>query len=289
MESEDKVRGTAPSVLIIAILLLALLPMPAMASEGIEGDSPLLDSGEFRSGEVQNTPDPVDILDVKEIIQGKIPGEQFGGQTAGVGDVDHDGYDDIAVLVPTRGHCVVYRGGPTLREFPVHPLEGSDYTLSAQSQVRPAGDIDSDGFDDVIMTAPDLYVYGLRAAGAVFVFYGSPSGLREQPDQMIVGTEKDMRFGSDVDSVGDINDDGYSDIIIGAEGWNGDTGMVGIFLGGFDGLTEDPVWVWIGENQGDRFGHAVTGAGDLNADGYLDFAVGAPFATSGEGRIGFHL
>jgi hypothetical protein len=284
MESEDKVRGKAPVVLIIALLLLSLLPMSAVASEGSGGETPFLEQGSDGAVEVRSTPDPVDITDVKEIIEGKVPGEQFGGQTAGVGDVDHDGYDDIAVLVPARGICVVYQGGPNLREFPVHPMYGTDYVLSAQSQVRPAGDIDSDGFDDVVITAPDLYVNGLRAAGAIFVFYGSPSGLREQPDQVILGTEKDMRFGSDVDSLGDINDDGYSDLIVGAEGWSEETGMVAIYLGGFDGLSKDPIWVWMGENVGDRFGHAVTGAGDLNADGYLDFAVGAPFATSGEGK-----
>ncbi len=284
MESEDKVRGIAPSVLVVAVLLLALVPLPALAAYGTGGSSLAYEPESDRAIEPASTGEPIDILDVKEVIQGKDPGEQYGGQTAGIGDVDNDGYSDIAVLLPARGYCVVYMGGTTLRESLVHPLASSGLTLNAQSQVRPAGDIDSDGFDDVLITAPDLYVSGMRAAGAVFIFYGSPSGLREMPDQMILGIQKDMRMGSDVDGVGDFNQDGYDDILVGADGWNEDTGMVRLYLGGADGLHEDPVWVWEGEAKGDRFGHAVTGAGDLNADGYLDFAVSSPFATSGEGK-----
>jgi len=284
MESEDKVRGIAPAVLVVAFLLLALVPLPALAAEGTGGNSLAFDPESNRAIEPADTGDPVDVLDVKEVIQGKNAGEQFGGQTAGIGDVDNDGYSDIAVLIPARGYCVVYQGGTTLRESLVHPLASSGLSLSAQSQIRPAGDIDSDGFDDVLITAPAMYVSGMRAAGAVIIFYGSPSGLREMPDQMILGTEKDMRLGSDVDGVGDINQDGYDDILVGADGWKEDTGMVRLYLGGPDGLYEAPVWIWEGEAKGDRFGHAVTGAGDLNADGFLDFAVSSPFATSGEGK-----
>lgn len=283
MVSEEKVRGIAPAVLIVALLLLALVPLPALAAEGTGGNSLAYELDSDRTIEPAIAGEPVDILDVKEVIQGMNPGEQFGAQTAGIGDVDNDGYSDIAVLIPARGYCMVYLGGTTLRESLVHPLANAGISLSAQSQIRPAGDIDSDGFDDVLITAPDLYVSGMRAAGAVFIFYGSPSGLRELPDQVIFGTEKDMRLGSDVDGVGDFNQDGYDDILVGADGWNEDTGMVRLYLGGADGLYEDPVWIWEGESKGDRFGHAVTGAGDLNADGYLDFAVSSPFANAGEG------
>jgi len=286
MESEDSRRGIAPAVLVCALLLLSLVPAQALGQEW-DGEASLLQpqmlDGPTPVGD-EPEPGPVDILDVKEVISGRIPGEAFGGQTAGIGDVDNDGYDDIGVLVPARGLAVVYQGGPQIHEAPVHPLEGTPYVLTGQSQVRPAGDIDFDGFDDVLITAPDYYVGTMRAAGALLVFYGSPSGLREEPDQAILGTEKDMRLGSDVDTVGDINGDGYSDVLVGADGWHSDTGIVLLFLGGPDGLSDDPTWIWTGEAVGDRFGHAVTGAGDINADGIPDFAVGAPFASSGEGK-----
>jgi hypothetical protein len=285
MESEDRYRGIAPVVLTVVLLLLALVPVQALAQGDVGDFTPLNTSmvgGPSTVSDEQT--DPVDIPDIKETIPGKLPGEAFGGQVAGLGDVDNDGYDDFSVLVPTRGYAVIYHGGPQIREAFLHPLAGTEFPLSSQSQVRPAGDIDFDGFDDALITAPDVYISGMRAAGAVFVFYGSPSGLKEVADQVIVGTEKDMRMGSDVDSVGDINKDGYSDIIVGADGWNDETGLVRLYLGGPDGLQDHPVWTWEGEATGDRFGHAVTGAGDLNADGWPDFAVGAPFATSGQGK-----
>jgi len=293
MESEDRPRGIAPAVLMIFLLLLSLVPVTALGQEGDAGIPPLqspMDDG-FTPEPVsdESQADPVDVTDVKEVISGKMPGEGFGGQVAGIGDVDNDGYDDMAVLVPIRGYCVIYHGGHQIIEASIRPLFGTPYTLNIQSQVRPAGDIDFDGFDDVLITAPDMYVDGKRAAGAVFLFYGSPSGLQEEPDQVILGTEKDMRLGSDVDSVGDINKDGYSDIIVGADGWNEGTGLVRLYLGGPDGLVDHPVWVWTGYNAGDRFGHAVTGAGDINGDGWLDFAVGAPFATSGEGKGAIYI
>ena len=288
MESEDRYRGIAPAALVVALLLLSLLPAQALGQEGdgalLSLRSPQDDGSSLEPVSTEPGPDPVDVPDVREAVPGKNPGEAFGGQTAGIGDVDNDGYDDVAVLVPYRGYCVVFLGGHQVLESPVHPLEGTGLILSLQSQVRPAGDIDFDGFDDVLITAPDLYVDGMRAAGAVFIFYGSPSGLRESPEQVVLGTQKDMRLGSDVDSVGDINKDGYSDIVVGSDGWDGARGMAQLFMGGPDGLDLDPVWTWQGENPGDRFGHAVTGAGDINADGWMDFAVGAPFVNGGEGR-----
>ncbi len=275
-------------VLAVALLLLSLLPAQALGQEDDGGlpslQSPMEDGFMPEPVSTEPPPEPVDVPDLKEVVPGRNPAEAFGGQTAGIGDVDNDGYDDIAVLIPSRGYCVVFLGGHQIYESSIHPLEGTGFVLTAQSQVRPAGDIDFDGFDDVLITSPDLYVDSMRAAGAVFVFYGSPSGLSEMPEQIIFGTHKDMRLGSDVDSVGDINKDGYADIVVGADGWDSGRGLVQLYLGGPDGLDDHPVWTWMGENQGDRFGHAVTGAGDINADGWMDFAVGAPFVNAGEGK-----
>jgi hypothetical protein len=288
MESEDRYRGIAPTVLLVALLLLSLVPAQALGQEGEVGlpDDMSPDDGGFAPEPVSTEPEagPVDVPDVKEVIPGKNPGEAYGGQIAGIGDVDNDGYSDIAVLVPYRGYCDVYYGGHQLRDSQVHPLEGTGFIITVQSQVRPAGDIDFDGFDDVLITSPDMYVDGMRAAGAVFVFYGSPTGLSAMPDQVLLGTEKDMRLGTDVDSVGDINKDGYADIIVGADGWDSGRGMVQLYLGGPDGLDDHPEWTWAGDNQGDRFGHSVTGAGDIDGDGWMDFAVGAPFVDAGAGK-----
>jgi len=228
--------------------------------------------------------EPVDVEDTHETFLGGAVGERLGEQVAGLGDVDNDGYGDFGMLSPSKSLCYVYMGGMTITLASVRMLEGTGIPLTEDSQVRPAGDLDNDGFDDVLVTAPGIYLPSMRAAGAVFVFYGTPGGLRASPDQILYGSEADGRFGMDVDALGDFNRDGYDDIIVGADGVNTDTGRVLVFLGGPAGLQDTPAWLWDGENRGDRFGYAVTGAGDLNSDGWLDFAVGAPFSVSGDSR-----
>ncbi|MHC4781370.1 MAG: integrin alpha [Planctomycetota bacterium] len=157
-------------MLVISLLLLSLVPAAALGQEGDGGIPPL--QSPFDDGfapepvYVESEQDPVDIPDVKEVISGKLPGEGFGGQVAGVGDVDNDGYDDMAVLVPLRGYCVVYHGGHQIREASIKPLAGTPYPLTLQSQVRPAGDIDFDGFDDVLMRSVHLLRLTLGTPGA---------------------------------------------------------------------------------------------------------------------------
>jgi hypothetical protein len=300
--AEGRSRGFASVVLALAMLLLSAMPVSAITydegtdptqevvdtpvvteaasgsegSEGSEGSDPL-------PGARSLLPGPVDVPDIKQVFQGSSTGESFGEQTAGIGDVNNDGYDDFAVIIPSKGYVKVYHGGPRLVEQTIHPLEGTDLTLSTLSHIRSAGDIDGDQFDDVLVTSPSMYLPSLRAAGAVFVFYGGPSGLKATPDQVLFGDSADLRLGSDVDTVGDINHDRYNDIIVGAEGWNEGTGEVRLYLGSATGLHTSPIWVWRGDNKGDWFGHAVAGAGDLNNDNEPDFAVGAPFATAGDG------
>ncbi len=283
-------RGIASVVLAMAMLLLSAMPVTAIAYEE-EAEAPLVTEATDGSSEPAYIPEPtsllpgpVDVPDIKQVFQGSSTGEGFGEQTAGLGDINHDGYDDFAVILPSKGYVKVYQGGPRIVEQTLHPLEGTDFTLSTLSHIRSAGDIDNDGFDDVLITSPSMYLPSLRAAGAVFVFYGSPTGLKATPDQVIFGDSADLRLGSDVDTVGDINHDSYNDIVVGAEGWNDGTGEVRLYLGSATGLFTTPIWVWRGENKGDWFGHAVAGAGDLNNDNEPDFAVGAPFADAGDGR-----
>ena len=293
MDNGRSIRGIAAAMLVLALLLSAAPPAaagtggtdaPAAAPDGGgEAAIPLPDGGSSgRTPEAASS--RVDVPDVSSTITGTSPGERLGEQLAGVGDVNNDGFDDFVVLSINTGVAYVYMGGTPFKRAPVTLLLGTNLPLTEQSQVRPAGDLDNDGFADVIVSAPAFYLPGKRAVGAVYVFYGTPDGLKAVPDQIIYGRDADGRFGIGIDSVGDINRDGYSDLVLGADGVNADTGRVLIYLGGPRGLEEAPAWLWDGEAKGDRFGHAVTGAGDLNGDGWPDFAVGAPFAVSGDSR-----
>jgi len=132
-------------------------------------------------------------------------------------------------------------------------------------------DVNGDGFSDLAVGSYDL--------GRVYVYLGSPSGLATTPTTTIVGPDAGMglrgSFGAAVASAGDVNGDGYGDLVVGAPGGNG---HVSIFAGGAGGLSTTPLSVV--EGSGGAFGSVVSSAGDTDADGNADVVVGAP----GEGQ-----
>ena len=99
------------------------------------------------------------------------------------------------------------------------------------------------------------------------------------------GSASNEQFGYSVAGAGDINADEYADVIIG--GWGSEKTY--IFLGGPGGLSTTPVTVLLGEGYPSQFGYAVTGVGDVNADGFSDVEVGAPSQSGNRGRAYVYL
>ncbi len=87
------------------------------------------------------------------------------------------------------------------------------------TSVAGAGDVNGDGYDDVIVGAPG-YDNGLGGEGAVFVYHGSAAGLSTTPDWMVESNQVNAAFGTSVATAGDVNGDGFDDIIIGAPGYS---------------------------------------------------------------------
>ena len=90
-------------------------------------------------------------------------------------------------------------------------------------------------------------------------------------------------------TAGDVNGDGYSDVIIGATGYdNGQTdeGRAFVYLGAPSGLSLASAWTADGGQDDDRFGYRVATAGDVNGDGYADVIVGAPLYDHGQTERG---
>src|SRR5262245_16672561 len=101
--------------------------------------------------------------------------------------------------------------------------------------VSPAGDINGDGFDDVVVGAP---AYDDNR-GAVFAFYGSASGLSTRPDWQVVADQASAHFGWSVSDAGDVNGDGFDDVVVGAEWYDHgeeNEGATFVYFGSSTGL-----------------------------------------------------
>ena len=144
--------------------------------------------------------------------------------------------------------------------------------------VAAAGDVNGDGFDDVISGATGFDNGLLGDAGKIFVFYGSASGLSSMADWSDVGDQANARLGNSVASAGDVNNDGYADVIVASYVYDSgqtDEGKVFIYFGSPEGLTKPAYWTAESNQTSAYFGHSVSTAGDVNGDGYSDIIIGS--------------
>ncbi len=162
--------------------------------------------------------------------------------------------------------------------------EGDQVAAWFGYSVSFAGDVNNDGYDDVIVGAPG-YSNGELEEGAAFVYLGSVAGLQCLVSWQAEGDQAHASFGKSVSTAGDINNDGYDDVIVGAyrydNGGQTDAGMVYVYLGSADGLSSIP-WTWSPNQAYAYFGCSVSTAGDINNDGYDDVIVGAQYYDNGE-------
>ncbi|MFO0858004.1 MAG: FG-GAP-like repeat-containing protein [Phycisphaerales bacterium] len=155
------------------------------------------------------------------------------------------------------------------------------------------GDVNGDGFDDVVVTAAGATVNGIIQAGVAYLYLGQPNGLASVPAWTYSGAQAYEKFGEDVRGLGDINHDGFADIAIGSdvETAADDTvghGKVTIILGSISGLQPQPHVVLTDtvDPTDSRFGareHTIA-AGDFNGDGWIDLVIGAETFSNGAGQ-----
>jgi hypothetical protein len=215
-------------------------------------------------------------------LTGELANDQFGWSVAIIGDVNDDGMDDIAVGAPQYGatdigRVYIYHGPVTgVAIVPSTILSGEASFDGFGVSVAGAGDVNGDGIDDLVVGAW-LNDEGGSDAGKAYVFYGSPTGLSQSNNDAITGDTND-KLGTSVHSAGDVNGDGFADVIVGADAFNAGNpspGYFSIYAGGPSGLISTPLFTQQGENDNDRFGFVVTGGGDLDGDGFSDFGAGA--------------
>lgn len=228
-------------------------------------------------------------------LHGEFSRDNLGYAVQTAGDLNGDGYSDIVVGVTgydngieNQGAAFVYYGSNTgVQTASVVKLEGKVSDILYSYSVSSAGDLNGDGFSDLAVTAP-LYENGQQAEGAVFLYYGSPAGVPVNASDTLESDLANARMGESVALAGDVDSDGYSDLIVGLPGYsNVETreGAAYIYRGSADGFTTPPIVVESNQPLA-ALGSSVAGAGDVNGDGYSDVIAGAPFYDKGETNEG---
>jgi hypothetical protein len=208
---------------------------------------------------------------------------EIGWSVASAGDVNGDGYDDVLVasefcgVLDREGRVYLFLGSSSgLSATHTWMIEGSGSEESLGWSIASAGDVNKDGFDDVIIGAP-WASYPEVHEGRAYVFYGSASGLAATANWIAESNVDWSDFGSSVASAGDVNGDGFSDVIIGhGNMYNPETGegRAYVYLGSAIGLSAMPAWTYENNHAGSSLGESVASAGDVNGDGYSDVIVG---------------
>ncbi len=221
----------------------------------------------------------------------------FGGQegawlglsVATAGDVNSDGYSDVIVgaylydgVQTDAGRVVVYHGsGSGLGATPAWTADGDQAGDGFGVSVATAGDVNGDGYSDIVIGACNCN-NGRPGDGRAFVYLGSPSGLATTPVWTAQGNQAAVRFGVSVAPAGDVNGDGYADIVVGAHEQDVGPGHAYLYLGSLGGPAPAPSWTGSNGQYGSRYGLVVASAGDVNGDGYADLAVGADRYSEGQ-------
>ncbi len=234
----------------------------------------------------------------------------FGGETAqdysgqslaGAGDVDGDGFDDFLISAVGNDQAATDAGKVYLvlgidsgwmmdldLSLANASFLGVDAGDEAGTSLAGGGDVDGDGYDDLLIGAPEN-ADGGAGAGQTYLVLGAPAGWTTDvdlaaADGSFVGEAAQDRAGYSVAIPGDVNGDGYDDVLIGAldnDAGGAEAGQTYLMFGNAGGwamgtdLSTADASFW-GEALADNSGTLVAGAGDVNGDGYDDFLIAAP-------------
>jgi hypothetical protein len=223
-----------------------------------------------------------------------------GTDVACAGDVNGDGFSDFLISAHRNseshwwaGQVYLFFGKPSGwgRNTPINKADASflgevEYDMVGR-EVAGAGDLNGDGYDDIVIEDYFNTQPGKIEAGRFFIIFGRASNWSidtpiTDADAWYLGEAAYDHLSSDVEIVGDVNNDGLDDILVGA-GWNDengtDKGQTYLIFGRASGWSKNALITdvanasFIGEFDSDMAGHQVGKAGDVNNDGYDDFLI----------------
>ena len=207
---------------------------------------------------------------------------RFGYALDSAGDVNADGYDDIVVGAHSGSLAYVFHGSASgIPTTATTSLSGSSSADAFGKSVAGAGDINGDGYDDIVVGAPG----SSSSKGRADIFYGSSSGISSSGSTSINGSSTNGLFGCSVDGAGDVDGDGYREVVIGSYGYSSSAGQAFIYAGSASGTNSAGVTTLTGTESNNRFGYSVSGAGDVNGDGYDDIVIGEPSSATSKGLV----
>jgi hypothetical protein len=224
-------------------------------------------------------------------INGSAQGDLFGWDVSSAGDVNNNGSVDLIIGAPgtnsNTGAAYIFYDLDSLPSF----LDSSnaDVILLGQGagdefgfSVSDAGDLNTDGFDDIIVGAPFVDNSGIDMGGA-YIYYGNDT-MDSTPDVILKGQNNNDLFGFSVTSVHDIDGNGISEIMVGAPFYdNGplsDAGVIYVFRGG-PAMDNASDWICKGIQTGENFGWSLSSAENLDGTGTSYLIVGAPNNNDG--------
>ncbi|MED5372378.1 MAG: MopE-related protein [Myxococcota bacterium] len=251
-----------------------------VCDDGIDNDCDGTDNGCSLPG-VQS------LADADIVWTGSNAGDKMGGPVRSVGDLDGDGFQDIALSArgfgDSQGAIYLVDGPYTAGSFDIETVAYARIAgANSGDTVYPVtgvGDWNGDGFNDLILSAQSSDEGG-SDSGAVHLFLGTPSGQVDTDSaQITLAGEAASDRASVLSDAGDVDDDGLPDFLVSAARHDSQSGAVYLVTGdsvSADGSLADSTAVFYGADSGNQFGGGLSGAGDLNGDGISDFLVGVP-------------